>query len=241
MLRTLRKLTEIGLYFGIMVRRIDQRFSKNYYKHDLSCQIPNISDLQTKYLGKIHNGTFIEIGSFDGKEFGFVWGLANKGWQGILVEPIPENVIRIRKNYKNHKKVKILEVAVSNKKSKIYIYEDKQLSTSIKSKNNKKAKKYKVNTLRLEDICLENKVPVGFDFLSIDVEGIEEEVIENFNFKKWMPKMVVIELTDTKLKSENAKSHQRIMVKMVDKFKYKVVYKDWINTVFIRKDIYAKR
>jgi FkbM family methyltransferase len=234
-------MSEIGLHFGILIRKVDRKLSQNYYNHDSSSQIANISELQEKYIGKKKNGIFIEVGSYNGKEFGFVWGLVKRGWRGILVEPIPSNIIKIRKNYINYKNIKILEFAITDDKKPLHLYEGEQLSGKYKPKKYYNHKIVKVKTMKLSELCNSERIPRDFDLLSIDVEGAEEEVVNSFNFNTWRPKMVIIELTETKLQSIHAASHKRILISMLNKYKYVIVYKDWINTVFVRSDLYLTK
>ena len=53
-----------------------------------------------------------------------------------------------------------------------------------------------LNTIILESSFADKKV----DFLSIDVEGYELEVLKGFDLKKYSPKVIVIEFLDLSLK-----------------------------------------
>src|SRR5260370_33873249 len=46
---------------------------------------------------------------------------------------------------------------------------------------------------RLDDILTEARTPAGFDFLSVDVEGHELEVLGGFDFARWRPRLVLLE------------------------------------------------
>ena len=45
----------------------------------------------------------------------------------------------------------------------------------------------------LDSILTEAGTPVGFDFLSIDVEGHEIEVLRGFNIGRWRPQLILLE------------------------------------------------
>ena len=45
----------------------------------------------------------------------------------------------------------------------------------------------------LDDILTEAKAPAPLDFLSVDVEGHEIDVLRGFDFKRWRPRLVLVE------------------------------------------------
>src|SRR5438093_11350898 len=45
----------------------------------------------------------------------------------------------------------------------------------------------------LDDILFEARAPKGFDFLSIDVEGHELEVLSGFDLGRWRPRLILLE------------------------------------------------
>ena len=240
-LKQLRKISENLIFFGYQIRKLDRKHSENYYQHDLSSQIPNISEIQEKFLGRKNSGFFIEVGAYDGRQFGSVWGLVKRNWDGILIEPLPENIVKIRANYKKYNNIKIYEGAVSDRTKKLKMFHNEQLSGIRNSKYRSRMESSIVNALTLDAICKHYRVKQGFDLLTVDVEGHEMEVLNGFNLNKWKPKMIIIELSDSKIKNRYAYNHKQVLFSIVKKYKYVVVYKDWINTVFVREDIYLSK
>jgi FkbM family methyltransferase len=45
----------------------------------------------------------------------------------------------------------------------------------------------------LNSILTEHRAPIGFDFISIDIEGHEMEMFKGFTLDKWKPKLVLLE------------------------------------------------
>jgi len=45
----------------------------------------------------------------------------------------------------------------------------------------------------LDDILIEANAPLAFDFLSVDVEGHELEVLSGFDFARWRPRLILLE------------------------------------------------
>ena len=67
----------------------------------------------------------------------------------------------------------------------------------IKNPSNKREslglKRYIVETISLNDLLAQHKAPDNFDLLSIDTEGSELQIFENFNLNKYHPKIILIE------------------------------------------------
>ena len=57
-----------------------------------TCQVPffaSLSDVYTFVFGYKPEGLFLEIGAYDGESFSNTSGLADMGWHGHYIEPIP--------------------------------------------------------------------------------------------------------------------------------------------------------
>jgi hypothetical protein len=50
-----------------------------------------------------------------------------------------------------------------------------------------------VRKMRLDDLLEDSNIEHEIDFISIDVEGHEYEVLQGFTLKRWKPKILVIE------------------------------------------------
>ena len=61
------------------------------------------------------------------------------------------------------------------------------------NRRNEKKKIIKVKTLSLNDLLLKYDTPKSFDYLSIDTEGSEYEILNAFNFKKYNPTVITVE------------------------------------------------
>ena len=96
---------------------------------------------------------------------------------------------------------------------------------------NKKDFKTKIiNTKTLGEILSKNKL-FNIDFLNIDIEGHELDVLKLFNFKKFYIKVICIELLNYN-KMSTAKKKQLVL--LLKKNKFKLVDKSNINYIFKR-------
>lgn len=60
------------------------------YKVHKSCQLKNAEVLYDDLFGQIETGVFVDIGAFDGFTGSNTAPLADAGWRGVLVEPMPK-------------------------------------------------------------------------------------------------------------------------------------------------------
>jgi FkbM family methyltransferase len=151
-----------------------------------------------KNLNMMKSGFFIEVGACDPIYLSNSYHLERDfGWSGILVEPNPEIVNRL----KLHRIAKVIDAAVGSLEYvELDLAQDPEFST-ISSKENTSVhklfrgsgRKVSVRCMKLSEICEKNNVPEFFDYLSVDVEGFELEVLKSGDWSKWRPKCISIE------------------------------------------------
>jgi len=155
---------------------------------------------------KIVKGFYVDIGAYQPKKFSNTFFYYKKGWKGINIDAKPGSM----ELFKRERKRDInLELGVSNEKNKLdfYIFSEsayntfsKDLVDSYESRGILFNKQVIVETLRLEHI-LDKYLPIGqkIDFMSIDVEGLDLEVLESNNWNKYKPNYILIEMYDTRI------------------------------------------
>lgn len=81
------------------------------------------------------------------------------------------------------------------------------------------SKQYEVNTMSLEDLLDQNNAPPIIDYLSIDTEGTEYDILSNFNFERYKYRVVTCGHNYTPL-------HQRIE-SLMERNGYKKVLQEY--------------
>ena len=136
------------------------------------------------------NGYFIEIGANDGITLSNTYLLEKKyNWKGICIEPIPEKYEQLKIN-RNSICINKAIYNSSNLKLDFTISHgiDGDLLSGITNhidchKNETtNAKKITVETITLDDLLKQSSAPKFIDYLSIDTEGSEFEILKNINF-----------------------------------------------------------
>ena len=224
------------------------------YKYFLSntCQIPQLPKILYEYIGYTDRGVFIDVGAFDGDKWSNTFGLAHMGWKGLLFEPQPDMAAAAVVNLTTCD-VEIVNKAVSNFNGSVDLYLGGSLSTIVnEQKENYLSMDWSKSTGLANDFVTRVPVttlnaalatrswPASYEFLSLDVEGSENDVLEEYDIERWRPKIAVVEThaehenTDLSAKSE-----------AIDAFfslhDFRKVMSDHINTVYVCNQVYLSK
>ena len=144
-------------------------------------------------------GFYIDIGSghpvYDNMSFAFYL----KGWNGVTVEPNPWLARLTRAVRPRDRHLETLVGAAAGEATFYVVNDFHGLSTMIEdharaaqSQFGKASKALVVPVTTLRELC-EQHVPRTFDFLKVDVEGAEQDVLLNGDWQSYRPKVVVVE------------------------------------------------
>lgn len=142
-------------------------------------------------------GYFLEIGASDGLKFSNTYLLEkNYDWTGICVEPIREDYDKLI----NNRCCFCSNLAVyskSNEELEFNIYEYNLLSglnNHINTYSNQPIKeKVIVKTITLTDLLDNYSAPYFIEYMSLDTEGSEYEILKVFNFNKYKFGLIHVE------------------------------------------------
>lgn len=144
------------------------------------------------FLDFRHGGYFVEFGATDGERYSNSHLLEKTfKWKGILAEPGKRWHQSLKKN-----RTAIIETKCVWKSSgdKLEFNETEvgEISTlemfsagDLHAEERKSGNRYFVETISLEDLLDQNGAPEFIDYLSIDTEGSELQILSNFNFGKY--------------------------------------------------------
>lgn len=171
------------------IHRSFDAFCKQYASHSVS-QIKQDLFVIFATSGK-RDGYFVEFGAADGIFFSNTYMLEKYGWKGLLAEPAR----RWKKPLlKNRQVVCDTRCVWSTSGEMIEFVEPhlaelataKEFSTCdhYGSERADRAETYEVETISLNDLLREHAAPKKIDYMSIDTEGSEFRILEQFDFTK---------------------------------------------------------
>lgn len=146
-----------------------------------------------RILKNINQGKYVDVGCYHPYKGSLTFELYKRGWNGINIDVSKTSIDLFNMS---RKKDINLNLAISNFDGETFYYENSPINQQNSLiQMNKLQKKIKIKCLTL-DTVLNNKNLDEFDYLNIDVEGSELEVIKGFNLKRFNPKLITIENND---------------------------------------------
>jgi len=147
------------------------------------------------------NGYFVEIGASNGIELSNTYLLETEyNWKGICVEPIPERYELLCKNRPNSLCSNKAVYIESNLILSFDIANDCDLLSGLsnhidyhKEKVDNNKRQINVETILLNDLLEESNSPLFIDYLSLDTEGSELEILKSINFSKYIFGIIDVE------------------------------------------------
>ena len=186
----------------------------NNLKHK-SSKYKSINNLDKKIESYVNfnNGYFVELGANDGiSQSNSYYFEKYREWKGVLIEPIPHNYLKCLKNRSKRTQVfcnacvsfdykeKFVEIIYSDLMSTslgletdIDNVEDHTLIGKQFLKENEMCFNFGAVANTLNNILLKANAPKQIDFLSLDVEGAEIEVLKGVNHNEYRFKFICIE------------------------------------------------
>ena len=152
-----------------------------------------------KYFENLNNGFYVDVGCYHPVEVNNTYLLYKKNWKGINIDPNKFSIELfnfLRPDDLNY------NLAISNKGGQGEFYYQKKLS---KLSTLKKAiakgvfqenfKTKKITTSRLTDLIDKTKFKnKKIDFLNVDAEGSDLDVLKSLNFDIYRPKIICVEI-----------------------------------------------
>jgi len=148
------------------------------------------------------NGFFVEFGATDGVLLSNTWLLENEfSWQGICAEPNPEFFEQLRQN----RSCIVSDACIGESTGDLveFVFAGAyggQTKFSEIDQHYSKRRAYidtgrvaQLSTISLHDLLILHSAPKDIDYISIDVEGGEYDVLKSFPFCEWNVKLLTIE------------------------------------------------
>lgn len=154
-----------------------------------------------KYYNNKLNGFFVEIGASDGIKFSNTYLLETSyNWKGICVEPLPHQFQNLCKNRPNSYCCNNAIYNQSNLNVLFDIANNADMLSGIsnhidrhKQEVEKNKTQITVQTLSINDLLIKYNAPQFIEYLSLDTEGSELEILKSLDFDKYKFGLIDVE------------------------------------------------
>lgn len=139
----------------------------------------------------IKQGRFLDIGAYDGKTFSNTLRLTELGWSGVCVEPSPTAFSGLIKIHQNNPEIILVNAAISVHGGWLEFYDSggDALSSSSPEHVAKwsqgcgvKFTRYSLLSVPMQELF--TKFGYAYDFINLDVEGLNWELFQALPFDK---------------------------------------------------------
>ena len=181
---------------------IDKVFRRDPKVKPNLCYSQNGEDLiLNRFLDNKKEGFFVDVGAHHPIRFSNTFLFYKKGWSGINIDAMPGSMAAFNKI--RPKDINVEKgIALKNDKLTFYQFNESALNTFSKeeafSKNKDGYKIIKRNLIEVDTLenILDKYMPINtkIDFLNIDAEGKDEEVLISNNWVKYKPSYILVEI-----------------------------------------------
>lgn len=184
------------IVFTILPREFVEKLStgnKSYSQEGEDVVLNRIFDKQS-------TGFYVDIGAHHPKRFSNTYFFYQKGWRGINIDPLPG----VEHSFKEIRPRDIfISAGISDQKEELKYYQFKEPAFNTFDEVLAEERKQKseqvgvvsVPCFRIDELLHQNDVS-SLDFMSIDVEGFEMNVLNSNDWDRYVPKVIVVEILD---------------------------------------------
>ena len=164
-----------------------------------------LQDLWVLYeLGSPTGGYFVEVGASDGVIFSNTHMLETQyGWRGIVAEPSRVWYPQLRANRACAIDARCVwretgtRVSFNEASTPMHATIDSYSYDDLHAESRRQGRRYPVETVTLNDLLAAHGAPRRIDYLSIDTEGSELDILAAFDFGAYDVRLITVEHNHT--------------------------------------------
>ena len=187
---------------------------------------------------KKENGFYIDVGAHHPRRFSNTYLFYIQGWNGLNIDAMPGSMSSFNQDRPRDINIEV-GIGLSECQLDYYVFNEPALngfSKELSDARHDPNSAYQINEIIKVNVfplsvVLENNLPKGqdIDFMSVDVEGLDFEVLKSNDWTKYRPKILLVEILNSSLHDIEESSIGRLM----NDVGY-VIYAKCVHTVFFK-------
>ena len=229
-----------SVYDKVKLRRAPRRESYAQCGEDI------IIDFLFMWIG-VSNVLYLDIGAHDPTWLSNTYYFYRKGYRGVLIEPDEELCKNLRKKRPADTVLNLAVGASGDSKMHMYVMTSRTLNTLdlAQAEQLQLAGRERIEAIRdvrclgINEILLEYFEARTPNLVSLDIEGMDFDVLKAWDFSRFRPEVFCVE---TLTYSQN--NEERKLTKIIDLMLangYRVYADTYVNTIFVCQNAWTKR
>lgn len=153
-----------------------------------------------RIFGERREGFYVDVGAHQPFRYSNTYVFYKKGWRGINIDGAPGSMAEFQRYRSGDINIEAVVSSVSEPLD-FYVFDDQAYNTSSKTQvehalqqGAKLIKQHRLESRSLKKI-LDKHLPdsTQIDFMSVDVEGFDLEVLKSNDWKRYRPKFLLVE------------------------------------------------
>ena len=237
----------------LLLEKIFRKIYISLFRHSKISYSQNGEDLIIKdlfsHLG-IRQPSYLDIGANEPFVISNTYLFYSKGSKGVCIEP---NLYLYKKFIRQRERDTCINAGIAfDEKKEADFYQfpkeanglgtfSKQEAVFWETTGNEKVGKYKVEAIIKTPLVSINDIMEKYftqhpNFISLDVEGLDLEILQTIDFIKYKPEVFCVETLG--YSNENKETKNKTLINFLESKGYFVYADTYINTIFCRKEIY---
>lgn len=223
-----------------MIERLRENLSPAYQRSYAQSGEDVILAHLFRWLG-IKNPTYLDIGAHHPTWLSNTYLFYRAGSSGVCVEPDPDCCANIRKHRKRDVCLNV-GVGVGDAKSlKLYVMTSRTLNTfsleeaercqNTKNYGDQRIERVIDVPVRSINEIMDEALPNGVNLVSIDVEGLDFEIVREFRFSVYQPDAFCIETL--RYQADGSLQKNRPLIQFMEQQGYMIYADTYMNTIFV--------
>jgi FkbM family methyltransferase len=194
-----------------------------------------------RLLGHPASGFYVDVGAWHPRKFNNTWRFYRRGWHGINVEPDPDMCRLLAAARPRDININIA-AGSSDGRRVLFKFAAGNLSTISEAESDFCIEKgfapsdtIDVGVRTLAGLLSEHRPSGRIDFMTIDTEGLELEVLEGNDWSSFRPWLICVEIAEG-YRSAGCSSDTAAIKELLERVGYLEVYRNRLNSIFVLEE-----
>jgi FkbM family methyltransferase len=193
--------------------------------------------LLERLFGRQADGFYVDVGANDPTDLSLTKHFYDRGWHGVNIEPVPDAFARLCAERPRDTNLNVGVAAGAGEMTFYELPDQSVLSTfsaeqaALYRAEGRQLVERPVRVLPLAEVFAAH-ADRAIDFLSIDVEGLEREVLAGGDWQRWRPRVVLLEATRPNTTEPMHQDWEPLLLEAG----YLFAYFDGLNRFYVRAE-----